>query len=328
MARADVTDRAALERLLSEIAASPMPLRGIVHAAGLADPGMLKTLTPARFRKVMAPKVVGALHLHELTRQAPLSFFVMYASVSGLLGLGGTGNHAAANTFLDALAHHRRAQGLPALSIDWGQFSDVGMAAGLDGVERAVLPRPADRLTPEEACRRFRACSTATARRSAWCRSTCTNGWSSTRRFRRRRMLSSLLWPSRGAGAGRVGRGPESCSSGSPHADPGAADEAAAREILRTRVLRRCCAYPKGKIDGAPLTGLGMDSLMGLELRNLIGADLGIRVQATLVWTYPTVAALSVHLSVQLASRSAGEAAPPPDAGRALSEDEAVARLR
>ncbi|KYF88678.1 hypothetical protein BE20_22375 [Sorangium cellulosum] len=88
VAKADVADRAQLERILREVTTSGMPLRGVVHAAGILDDG----LTPARFRNVMAPKVQGALHLHALTREAPLSFFVLYASGVGLLGSPGQGS--------------------------------------------------------------------------------------------------------------------------------------------------------------------------------------------------------------------------------------------
>ncbi|MCB9755758.1 MAG: SDR family NAD(P)-dependent oxidoreductase [Myxococcales bacterium] len=133
---ADVSRRDELARALATLDPRA-PLRGVVHAAGVADPSMLVDLTPARLREVMAAKARGALHLDALTRDFTLDFFVLYASMSGLLGLAGTGNYAAANALLDALAHHRRAQGRAALSVDWGVFAGVGLAAARDDRERA-----------------------------------------------------------------------------------------------------------------------------------------------------------------------------------------------
>ncbi|HWE60603.1 MAG TPA: SDR family NAD(P)-dependent oxidoreductase, partial [Chloroflexota bacterium] len=115
IARVDVTRRDDLDTLLSTIAETMPPLRGIVHSAGVVDDGMLVQLDRARFTRVLAPKVTGAWNLHLLTQQAALDFFVLFSSGASLLGSPGQGNHAAANAFLDSLAHHRRSQGKPAL---------------------------------------------------------------------------------------------------------------------------------------------------------------------------------------------------------------------
>src|SRR5439155_22307680 len=95
-----------------------------------------------RVERVLAPKLAGAWNLHRLTREMPLDFFVLFASVAALLGSPGQGNYAAANAFLDALAHHRRALGLPALSINWGQWDEAGMATGLGEREQRRLSAP------------------------------------------------------------------------------------------------------------------------------------------------------------------------------------------
>jgi acyl transferase domain-containing protein/acyl carrier protein len=129
-ARADVSQYAEVARLLSEVPASAQ-LRGIVHAAGVLDDGTLTQQSAERFSRVLAPKVQGAWNLHWLTRAMDLDFFVMFASGAGLLGNAGQGSYAAGNTFLDGLAHLRAAAGLPALSIDWGPWAKVGMAAAM-----------------------------------------------------------------------------------------------------------------------------------------------------------------------------------------------------
>src|SRR5690606_30530681 len=105
------------------------PLRGVIHSAGVLDDGALLQQSWSRFRTVMAPKVVGSWHLHQLTRHLPLDFFVLFSSGAAVLGSPGQSNHAAANAFMDALAHCRRAQGLPAVSINWGPWAEVGAAA-------------------------------------------------------------------------------------------------------------------------------------------------------------------------------------------------------
>ena len=150
VAAADVSDRAALAAVVHEVAASPLPLRGVIHAAGVLDDGILLHQTPARVRQVMAPKALGAAHLDALTRTAPLDFFVLYASAAGLIGAPGQGNYAAANTFLDGLAQQRRARGLPALAIDWGAFTEVGLAAAQEARGSRRAARGAQSLTPDE----------------------------------------------------------------------------------------------------------------------------------------------------------------------------------
>lgn len=128
VAQVDVTDAEQLATLLATVEEA-FPLRGIIHAAGTLDDGALINQSWSRFQPVLAPKVTGAWHLHTLTKDAPLDFFVLFSSVAGLLGSAGQANHAAANAFLDVLAHYRRTQGLPALSINWGAWSEVGQAA-------------------------------------------------------------------------------------------------------------------------------------------------------------------------------------------------------
>jgi amino acid adenylation domain-containing protein/thioester reductase-like protein len=107
------------------------PLRGVIHAAGVVDNGVLSAMTPERCATVFAPKVDGSWHLHQLTQDMDLDLFIMFSSISGVLGMQGLGNYAAANTFLDALAHLRRAQGLQATSVAYGVWGGDGMAAGL-----------------------------------------------------------------------------------------------------------------------------------------------------------------------------------------------------
>ncbi|MBD3305127.1 SDR family NAD(P)-dependent oxidoreductase, partial [candidate division KSB3 bacterium] len=128
VAQADVSQRDQLERIFTDIETSLPPLRGIIHAAGVLDDGILLQQNLEKFERVLAPKVQGSWNLHTLTQHRSLDFFVMFSSAASLLGSAGQANHAAANAFLDALAAYRRAQGLPAMSINWGAWSQVGSA--------------------------------------------------------------------------------------------------------------------------------------------------------------------------------------------------------
>ncbi len=129
----DIADRGALDAMLARRQAeSRPPVRGVIHAAGVAHPRLLSQTANADFLAVMPAKVMGAWNLHCALADAPLDFFTLFSSVASLVISMGQGNYAAANTFLDMLAHRRRADGLPATSINWGPWGDVGMATQLD----------------------------------------------------------------------------------------------------------------------------------------------------------------------------------------------------
>ncbi len=134
--RADVADADQLAGVLAQIDATAHPLRGVIHAAGILDDGALHQLNWERLIRVLRPKVLGAWNLHWLTKGRNLDCFVLFSSVTSLIGTAGQANYAAANAFLDALAADRRATGLPALSINWGPWSDVGIASRRPVAER------------------------------------------------------------------------------------------------------------------------------------------------------------------------------------------------
>jgi acyl transferase domain-containing protein/aryl carrier-like protein len=294
VARADVAIRSQIEPVLAEIAASKMPLSGVVHAAGVLDDGLLSQQTPARFRRVMAPKILGALHLHELTRGLPLDFFVLYSSAAAIFGSPGQGNYAAANTFLDAHAHQRRAEGLPALSIDWGAFSGVGLAAAEDGRGARLESRGMRSLTPDEglvALQRLLGGSRAQvgvapfdARR--WVESYPSAASSS--------MLSRLLAEQPGGALqearelGLLAR----IAGAAPGARTSLLQEAVRAEVAR--VLR----VPESKLDvSAPLIRLGLDSLMGLELKHRLKRATTVDVPVARLLDNMSIADLARYLN-------------------------------
>src|SRR5262249_25379703 len=129
VAQADVADQAQLAAVLACIEEQLPPLRGVIHAAGVLDDGLLEDYDAARLERVLAPKLAGSWNLHTLTQGQPLEFFVLFSSAAALLGSPGQAAYGAANAVLDALAHYRRGLGLPALSLNWGPWAEVGMAA-------------------------------------------------------------------------------------------------------------------------------------------------------------------------------------------------------
>jgi epothilone polyketide synthase D len=294
IAQGDVSLRSDVERAVHAADVSGLPLRGVIHAAGLLEDGMLMNQSSASFRRVMAPKIFGAVHLHALTCDRDLDFFVMYSSSAGLLGAPGQGNYSAANTFLDALAHHRRAHGLPALSIDWTAFSDVGLAAASENRGGRLSSRGFRNLTPDEGITvlsRLLECD-------------CTQTGVVPFEVRQwldffpaaasSRTLMRLISAERANGV--IAQGDPELLSKLAVADK-KGRIALIEQVVRKHVSQ-VLRIPESKVTSkAPLSGLGMDSLMGLELRNRIQASLGISVPATLVWTYPTTGAVSQHLA-------------------------------
>ncbi|HKV37012.1 MAG TPA: type I polyketide synthase, partial [Pyrinomonadaceae bacterium] len=157
---ADVSDQEQVAQILAEIAATMPPLKGVVHAAGVLEDALLRHYDHDRFARVLAPKIHGAWNLHSHTLDSNLDFFVLFSSISSLLGSPGQGAYAAGNSFLDALAHQRRALGLHGLSINWGPWAKVGMAAsrsadfarqGVGSIEPEAGLRVLERLLLEDA---------------------------------------------------------------------------------------------------------------------------------------------------------------------------------
>lgn len=311
----DVSRAEDVNRLLEALEAGWPPVRGIVHAAGVLEDGILLHQDAERFRQVLDPKVRGAWNLHSAAVDRPLDFFVMFSSTSAVLGSPGQGNHAAANACLDALAQFRRAQGLPALSINWGPWADIGKAAGLRGA--ASIP-PARGL---EILGRLLASSSAQAAVIPF----------SLRQWRE-------FYPA-ASGSELVERwtGAAACASGTPFAR----ELMSAPAVQRWDLLASHLAEQVGKVlrttpqnvnRNAPLNTQGLDSLMALELRNRLESSLGLTLRATLIWSYPTVTALATHLAELLGLEVPEEVAEPAgsevsDDVAQLSEEEATAEL-
>ena len=267
--RADVSQRPDVEALLAEMEAGLPPLRGVVHAAGVLDDGLLLRQTAERFRAVLAPKVEGARHLHELTGEAPLDFFVLFSSATAVLGLPGQGSYAAANAYLDALAHVRRGNGLAALSIQWGAWAEVGLASRETRSER-LAERGIASFRPAQGCAALgwllrHAAPEVAVMAVDWPR------WFRAEPAQRQAPLLRRLAAE--AAAGEDAAEPE---------DPRSLDPAERPRWLETHLRREASAVlrlSQARLDEPrTLTQLGLDSLMALELKRRIDARVGASV--------------------------------------------------
>ncbi|MDB5313855.1 MAG: mycocerosate synthase [Gemmataceae bacterium] len=309
---ADITSEADLGRVLGEIDRTLPPLRGVVHAAMVLEDCLLRNLDRDRMDRVLAPKVQGAWNLHTQTTGRPLDFFVLFSSLSSVFGHAGQGNYAAANAFLDALAWHRRARGLPALAVNWGHIGQVGYLAERqelgDRLERqGVMSIPVrDALTLLGRAIRRRAVQVSVMRVewSRW-RGLGVTGRASPR-------FAHLL---RQAGGGD-GRNPAggTATLDAVLAAPADARVGALEAHLRDRIAR-VLGIPADRLDAdTPLLQLGIDSLMAVELLNWIAAELRVTVPAVDLMRSPGLSDLTGLLLGRLGT---GDQPPLADEGAA-----------
>jgi amino acid adenylation domain-containing protein/thioester reductase-like protein len=311
-ARASVVacDSADLDSVKSVMATfdQDRPLRGVVHAAGVLDDGTLTALTPERCDAVFLPKLDGAWHLHELTQEMELDLFMMFSSVASVMGNPGQGNYAAANAFLDALAHLRRAQCLPATSVAWGLMQGNGMAAGLSETDRARFARQGlDWLTPEESLELFEL-AVQGGRPLTMAAALDLDRFG--RYYEERGGVPPLyrsLLSSNGSERTRSGSAPDLrqlMSETAPGERAAVVLGVVAEEVARTLGF----ASPKDVDVDLPLQGIGIDSLTAVLMRNQLARLTGLALSAKIAFDHPNLRALSQFLLSKLLE--AGLAAP------------------
>ncbi len=302
--RGDVSQPKSLADCIEEAEAITQPLRGIIHAAGTLDDGVLLHQTWERFKGVMAPKISGSWNLHQATSEKPLDFCVYFSSGASVLGSPGQGNYAAANAFMDALAHYRAAQGHPTVSINWGAWAEVGMAAR----QKDVINTSRDNLSPEEGLKALEWALSMDSYFKLPYRiqfSVIKVNWPNYFRqlsFRPAPALLEKLWKEVARTEQSISQNKEELSGGSDFLKALAAVPSKKRFAALVTQIRKQTAQVLGidskkSIDlDLPLHELGLDSLMAVELRNKLSNLVNHPLPATLLFEYPTVRALAGFL--------------------------------
>ncbi|MFJ4917237.1 SDR family NAD(P)-dependent oxidoreductase [Streptomyces sp. NPDC088726] len=342
IAACDMADRSAVAALIAAIDPAH-PLTAVIHAAGVLDDGALTALDAERLNTVLRPKADAALHLHELTRGLPLSAFVLFSGAAGLLGRPGQANYAAANTFLDALAQHRRAAGLPAVSLAWGLWGEAsGMTGHLSEADLRRMRRSGIApMTNDQGLALFDLALAGQG--DAGADALLVPLRLDAQALRRERtahgpqavpaLLRELVpAPAAPRGAAVV---PAAASLAEAATGSGSGSGESAAQAL-TRRLAPLGAAARGRellalvrAEVAAVLGfagpeaveparafreIGFDSLTAVELRNRLNAVTGLRLAASLVFDHPTAQAAAAHVGEELdtaagGGREAGEAA-------------------
>jgi len=291
--RADVASESDVAALLNEVRTAMPPLRGVVHAAGVLADALLEDLDRERFERVMRGKVGGALLLDRLTHDDPLDLFVLFSSAAAMLGSPGQGNYAAANAMLDALAERRVAEGRPALSIAWGPWAEIGLAAAEANRGSRLVGQGLASISPREGANAFVRLARSGGARFAAMRFDVAR-WCDVFGSDDRRALYEQL-PRTATSAGTRAAGLAAVRAASP-------DEAIAelRRLVVDHLAAVLRAQPEVIGRTKPFRALGIDSLMGLELRNRLARSLDVKLAASTIWNYPTVDQLCEFLAETL----------------------------
>lgn len=303
----DVSDDESLTAALAGLPPEMPAFGGVIHAAGVLDDGLLRDMTPERLEKVMAPKAQGAWNLHRAIGDAPVRFFVMFSSLASVVGSPGQSNYAAANAYLDALAHRRRAEGRPATSIQWGPWAGAGMAAETDRAQQAAS-RAVHPLIPETALQAFEKILRGDEPETT----VADADWSALKRQLPGRsvpsMLRELAGDAEGAGENQPANTDQAWRAQLLDSGPQQRQELLKEGFLAE--LARITGIDPGQLDvDQPLDTMGLDSLMALELKNKIECQLDIELPMARFLEGPTVTSLAEEAARLLAGDGAPEQA-------------------
>jgi NADPH:quinone reductase-like Zn-dependent oxidoreductase/thioesterase domain-containing protein/acyl carrier protein len=286
----DVANADSLESALRQLPADGRPLRGVIHAAGVLADGILSEMTLEQLDRAMLPKVEGAWNLHAATLKMPLDFFVMFSSVASVLGSPGQANYAAGNAYLDALAHARRAQGLPATAINWGPWAGTGMAAEA-GRADAVQSRGMRLTQPEEALSLLGKLIRSPAPQVV----AADAAWEDLLKLygsRRPALLEDIAAESQQAGAEKVGRVDHTFRDQLLAAGD-ATRQSLVSDYIRNELARIIGIEPANLEIDQPLSSFGLDSLLALELKNNLEGRLDFTLPMAKLMEGPSIASLA-----------------------------------
>jgi len=308
---ADAGDYGQLQTALARIGERMPALRGVVHAAGLIEPKSLAELDARNYHYVTAPKLKGAWNLHLLTRHLPLDCFVLFSSASALLGLSGQASYVAANAFLDGLAHYRTALGLPGLSVNWGVMKDVGMVA--DQVHLAKYAE-AEGFKPLHMREAVAALETVYGQAPAQVGVTDMD-WERTLAFFPTLSGTSYLAHFTAAAAPAAAARPaekEETFATRMRALPAKAERLKALQNHLVEHVAQIIKTTASRVSPSmTFKGLGIDSLMAVQLRNRLEKSLALKLLVTSFWERPTLTEYAAYLEEQTRPAATQSAAAP-----------------
>jgi len=301
--QADVSRREQVQGAFAQIEKDLPRVRGIIHSAGVLADGVLLKQTWVRFEKVMSPKIEGAWNLHECSIDLPLDFFILFSSTAGLFGSPGQGNHAAANAFLDMLAMYRHSMGLPALSINWGVWSEIGAAAERN-VDKRIISQGVEAISPEQGLTALEKVMFNQHPHVAvvpinWPQFLPQYAGGSMPPWLSRLKAEKTSLSRKPVNARPKGRSQPKILN-KLRAAPPEKRGTMLQAFLMEQTLKVLGLESGSQIDvQKPLNDQGLDSLMAVELRNVIakGLDLGKELTPTLIFDYPTIEDLIVYLA-------------------------------
>ncbi|MES2733190.1 MAG: SDR family oxidoreductase [Bacteroidota bacterium] len=306
LAEVDVSDYAQLKAAMADLDAHMPPLKGVIHAAGLIEAKPLLDHSWDSFTQILAPKVKGAWNLHMLTQDKSLDCFVLFSSASSLIGLSGQSSYVAANAFLDSLAHHRKHKGLPAISINWGVMKDVGMVANAPEMEKYARAEGFEAVRMTEAMEVFGKIYSKGYAQMGIMKLDAVQCASYHSALARTGYLSNLLQPSKATGP-QEGDFLEALSR--------AVTKEEQLQVMEQQLLKQVAKIikaPLSKINNSmTFKGLGIDSLMAVQLRNQLEKIFHCKLSVTTFWMHPTIREYAVLL--QEMSKSESSTATPID---------------
>ena len=316
---ADMTDPAAIDDMLTRMNADLPPLAGIIHSVGVLSDGSLGNQTWERFEQVLWPKVLGAWHLHRATLEHDLDLFLLFSSITGVVGNSGQGNHAAANAFLDQLAGCRRSLGLPGQSIAWGAWSGLGEAEEQrERIERQLAASGTNWISPQQGLKAF----DELVRQDATAGMVAAVDWRVlAENFEVRTPFLEELASVESETEGTSGEADDARDLLSQIRQLPVTDwEPLLSSYLRSEI-QAVLRLPNAPAADVGFFDLGMDSLMAVELRNRLNRAVAGEyvISNTAVFDYPNVESLAAHLAEELAD-ALGDGVPETDEEPASSQ--------
>lgn len=286
--RADVTDKESLKSALAGV----QNVAGVFYAAGILEDGAFENLTRAQFEQVIRTKAIGAWNVHEWTSSMPLDFLVLYASAAGIVGSAGQSNYNAANTFMDALAHYRRANGWPALSVDFGTIAEIGLAARQENRADRLVEQGVTAIRPDELPHYFDALFLSDTTQ-AMAMDIDFSKWAQYNHAVKHNLFYHKVVQQQVAEMAVNTENTTTFASVEEY-----------KKHIRDRIKAHISSATKLSVakikEDETFKSLGVDSLHALQLKNKLQEDFNTTLSVAAIWQYPTVQKLSDYIAKEL----------------------------